>query len=190
MVFFSFFFWIFFSLFIEFYHFFSCHICTNILCTSNAPKLFCGCRQPNTHWCVCVRGNRLCLCVLYINVSPYGVLIKPEECWFVKRKRKEKKKSNNNCRGLSSPKLPGGNDVPRHEALWRNQASWSETSQCCRLSRPYDASSTLVWSLRCPLLLGVGSAWCRCFGVGGGQPSAVLLNHHQLRSGHYLWLRV
>lgn len=23
--------------------------------TSNAPKLFCGCRQPNTLWCLCMR---------------------------------------------------------------------------------------------------------------------------------------
>ena len=63
-------------------------ICTNVIYASNAPKPFCGCQQPNTLWCVCVRGNSpICLCVMYINVALYGIYIKPEECWYINKIR-------------------------------------------------------------------------------------------------------
>lgn len=82
-----FFFCHFYFIFICFGDFMGC-ICTNVIYTSNAPKLFCGCRQPNTLWCVCVRGNSpICLCVMYINVALYGIYIKSEECRYMNKIR-------------------------------------------------------------------------------------------------------
>lgn len=58
------------------------------------------------------------------------------------------------------PKLPPGSfaNVWAQELSGRPSAPICQTSQCYRPSALYDASLGLVWSLRCPLLLGVGSA--------------------------------
>lgn len=58
----------------SFFFFLGC-ICTNVIYTSNAPKLFCGCQQLNTLWCVCVREKQPNLCLMYINVALYGIYI-------------------------------------------------------------------------------------------------------------------
>lgn len=43
--------------FLPFFFFFSFGVIFALMSffTSNAPKLFCGCRQPNTLWCLCTR---------------------------------------------------------------------------------------------------------------------------------------
>lgn len=62
-------------------------ICTNAIYTSNAPKLFCGCQQPNT-LCVCEWGNSpVSVCVVYRNVALYSTYVKPEGCWHINKIR-------------------------------------------------------------------------------------------------------
>lgn len=124
---------------------------------SNAPKPLCGCKQPNTLWCVCVRGNSPnCLCVMYktkTNVALYGIYIKPEECWYI-----------NKVGGSISPKLPAWltpfvnftrlrtRTIPRAEKLFRggNRAfCWSErpasvTASPVYMTRPQAGVITLV----------------------------------------------
>lgn len=135
----------FFSLFSDYFCCTFCCTCTNVIFTSNAPKVFCGCLQPNTLWCLCQRKQPdLCVCKC-IETFLY---IQQEESWsdeirvgffyFIF------------CFVFSS--------WPSERRAVMIQTLWPEISLCSCLQFVWGIYK-LVWSLRCPLLVGVGSAW-------------------------------
>lgn len=111
---------------------------------------------------VCERGNSpICLCVMYINVSLYDVYIYPTRgvlmCW--------------SDQSLISSKLSDWRAVAEPNVLTWDQSVLLPLWFIWRVFK-------LVWSLRCPLLLGVGSAWY-WWTRGEQKPSPVLfLNHY------------
>ncbi len=116
-------------------------ICTNVIYTSDAPKLFCGCQQPSTLRCVCVRGNSpISLCVMYINVAVYGIYVKPEECWYMNEIRARFPQSFLVVRCSSLLCMPVNKETFAEKLSGKRAVLTCETSQCYCFSCLYDAS--------------------------------------------------
>lgn len=121
--------------------------CTNVIYISNAPKLSCGCQQPNTFWCVCVwLGTARPVCNVH-------------KCCFVLQLHLNQSMVDMRARTFSSPKLPSWTAVlceSRQTFGWEafeEAGLWTcETSQCYSFSCADDAptcwgdhSGALYW---------------------------------------------
>lgn len=127
------------------------YICTNVIYTSNFPKLFCGCQQTRyPFWCVCVRQKNQQqprLCLMYIHVTRYGIYIKPRVVLIILRW------------GLCFSKAPlllpscawqralcyfmcQFTGTKRVELWRRRHPQTFKTSQCCCVSALYEAPTS------------------------------------------------
>lgn len=95
-------------------------------------------------------NSPICLCVMYINVALYGIYIKAEECWYINKIRAwfpEHFSEQRQAFGEEGFREAKPSDLWDQPVLPLLQSVWRVLK--------------LVWSLWCPLLLGVGSAWRR-----------------------------
>lgn len=107
---------------------------------------------------VCVRGNGpTCLCVMYISVALYGIYNEPEE-WDIRKTRAWFLQSS------QSWHVPESKEKFWPRSSWETKPSDLWDQPVLLLLQSVWRIFKLMWSLWCPLLLGVGSAWCRWTG--------------------------
>lgn len=155
-----------------FFGLFSDCICTNVIYTSDAPKPFLWLSATKYPLMLFVyeENSPICLCVMYINVALYGIYIKPEECWYMNKIGARLLQGFLVVRWSLS--LYMSVDRDKLGSLREGERSDLWDQPVLPPLRSVWRVLTLVWSLRCPLLLGVGSAWRRRTGDA-------LVNHWQ-----------
>lgn len=119
------------------------------------------CKQKPSDVFVYEENSPICLCVMYINVALYGIYIKPEECWYIKKIRAWFLQSFLVVRCPLLFYMPVNEDVLAEKLSGETKPSDLWDQPVLLLLHSVWRVLKLVWSLRCPLLLGVGSAWRR-----------------------------
>lgn len=126
---------------------------------------------------------------MYILVTRYGIYIKPRVVLIILRRGLGFSKASLLLpSALGRPLLlyvPVYGDKPRRALSKATPSNLWDQPVLMRLCSVWSANK-LVWSLRCPLPLGVGPAWCRL--DRRRIRKAHLWHHYNSRSYYYEWL--